>query len=77
MNEQGLTDAWAGLEPTAAARRRIETCVVEWIEATDTSLADEWLGLLKVQPVMVMSLAAFGGFALVLASPLGWLVALL
>jgi hypothetical protein len=76
MNEQELTGAWAGLGPTPAARRRIETRVVEWIAATDTSLAAEWLGLLKVQPV-VMSLATVGGFALVLSSPLGWLVALL
>lgn len=75
MKDSELTVAWAVLEPLAHQRRRIEARVLEWIEARETSLAAEWLALLKVNPVTVLSLAAMGSFALLLLTPLGWVAA--
>jgi hypothetical protein len=66
---------WSALEPTARRRARIETQVFEWIEATETSLAGEWLGLLKVEPVRGLAFAALGAMSLVLLTPVGWMTA--
>ncbi len=51
MNESELTAAWSALEPSARGRARIETQVFEWVDASETSLFGEWLGLLKVEPL--------------------------
>ena len=54
MNDTELVAAWSALEPSSRRRARIETRVLEWIEAGETSLAGEWLGLLKVEPWLTM-----------------------
>jgi hypothetical protein len=75
MNETELTAAWATLEPGVRRRARIETQVVEWLEASETSIAGEWLALLKVEPLSVLAYAAAGAVSLVLLTPIGWMTA--
>jgi hypothetical protein len=75
MNDAQIMAMWSALEPTARRRARIETQVFEWIEATETSLAGEWLGLLKVEPVRGLAFAALGAMSLVLLTPVGWMTA--
>lgn len=75
MNETDLTTAWTVLEPDARRRARIETRVFEWLEASETSIAGEWLGLLKVEPLAVLAYAAAGAVSLVLLTPVGWMTA--
>lgn len=73
MNRQELTAQWVTLEPTARQRRRIENRVLEWLEAHETSLAAEWLDLIKVHPVAGLGYAAAGALSLVAVTPLSWL----
>lgn len=75
MNEIDLTAAWTMLEPDARRRARIETRVFDWLEARETSIAGEWLGLLKVEPLTVLTYAAAGAVSLVLLTPVGWMTA--
>ena len=60
MNDTDFTQSWALLEPDSRRRARIETRVFEWIEASETSLAGEWLGLLKVEPLTGLAFASVG-----------------
>jgi hypothetical protein len=75
MNDLELISAWATLEPAARRRARIETRVFEWLEASETSIAGEWLDLLKVEPLSVLGYAAAGAVSLVLLTPVGWMTA--
>ena len=75
MNEQELTATWLALEPTAPQRRRIEHRVLEWLEAHETSLAAEWLELIKIHPMAGLGYAALGALSLVAVTPLSWLAA--
>ena len=68
---------WSGLEPSARRRARIETRLFEWLDASETSLAGEWLGLLELEPLTGLAYAAVGAVALVVLSPIGWMVSLL
>jgi hypothetical protein len=77
MNDTEIMNLWSALEPSTRRRARIETRVFEWLEASETSLAKEWLGLLKVEPLMGLAYASVGALALVLLSPVGWVVSLL
>lgn len=77
MNDVDLTGAWATLEPSVARRARIEHRVLDWLEASATPLAGEWLALLKVEPLTVLAYAAVGAVSVVLLTPVGWLTALL
>ncbi len=77
MNDTDFTQSWALLEPDSRRRGRIETRVLEWIEASETSLAGEWLGLLKVEPLQGLAFASLGAASLVLLTPVGWLVSFL
>jgi len=77
MNDAEIMSLWSGLEPSARRRARIETRVFEWLDASETSFAAEWLGLLKMQPVAGLAYAAVGALALVLLTPVGWMVSLL
>ena len=72
MNDSELSSAWAALEPTSRQRRRIEARVRGWLEAHESSLAAEWLGLLKINPVAALSFAAVAGCLVLLATPLSW-----
>jgi hypothetical protein len=75
MNEMEMTSAWAALEPSARRRARIETQVFDWLEASEASIAGEWLALLKVEPLSVLACAAAGAVSLVLLTPIGWMTA--
>jgi len=74
MNETELVSTWSTLEPSSRRRARIETRVFEWIEASETSLAGEWLGLLKVEPLKGLAFVAVSALSLVLLTPVGWMV---
>jgi hypothetical protein len=43
MNDADLFGLWATLAPSTRRRARIETRVFDWIEASESSLAGEWL----------------------------------
>ena len=73
MNEDELGGKWAALEPTAAQRRHIEARVRSWLDARETSLAGEWLGLLKVNPLGRLIYAAVAASLVLVATPLSWM----
>jgi hypothetical protein len=77
MNEMELVQAWSSLEPSSRRRARIETRVSAWIEAGETSIASEWLALLKVEPLSALAFASVGAVSLWLLAPVGWFVAAL
>jgi hypothetical protein len=77
MNDTELLNLWASLGPGPRRRARIETRVFEWLEANETSIAAEWLGLLKVEPLTVLAYASAGTLSLALLSPVGWVLSLL
>ena len=73
MNEEALSNAWATLEPTGHRRQRIDARVSAWLEAHDTSLAAEWLGIFKVAPVPAFGLAMASAVSIAVAPPFVWL----
>lgn len=75
MNDTELVSAWATLEPSPRRRARIETRVFEWIEASETTLAGEWLSLLKVEPLRALVFVSVGALPLVFLTPVGWMMA--
>ena len=77
MNDVELIDTWSTLEPSARRRARIETRLFEWLEASETSLLGEWLGLLKVGPLQGLAYVSVGALSLVLLTPVGWIVSAL
>ena len=72
MNDEELGDAWTTLEPTVRQRRRIDAHVFAWLEARDTPLAAEWLGLFRVAPFAALGLATVSAVSIVTATPLLW-----
>ena len=77
MNDREIMKLWSALEPTPRRRARIETRVFEWLEASETSIAGEWLALLKVEPLTAMAYASLGAVVLLLHAPIGWIVGLI
>jgi hypothetical protein len=75
MSDEHPADNWSILEPTSSQRHRIEQKVSEWLEANDTSIAAEWLGLIRVQPLACFGYAAAGALSLLFFSPIGLLIA--
>jgi hypothetical protein len=75
MNDTELLRLWTALEPGTRRRARIATRVFEWIEARETSIAAEWLAMLKIEPVSVLAYAAAGAVSLWLLMPVGWMTA--
>jgi hypothetical protein len=73
MNDTELMNLWSALEPTARRRARIENRVFEWLDASETSIAAEWLGLLKVEPLTAFAYATVGAVSLILLTPIGWI----
>ena len=73
MNDTDFTQSWALLEPDSRRRARIETRVFDWLEAGETSIVGEWLGLLKVEPLRALAYASVGAVSLFLQTPVGWL----
>ena len=72
MNDEELGDAWTTLEPTVRRRRRIDARVFAWLDARDTPLAAEWLGLFRVAPFAALGLATVSAVSIVAATPLVW-----
>lgn len=77
MNDEGLDNAWTTLEPTGHRRRRIDARVLAWLEARDTPLAAEWLGLFRVAPLAALALATVSAVSIAAAPPLIWFAAAL
>jgi hypothetical protein len=75
MNDVDLGQTWAALEPGARRRARIETRVFHWLEASETSLAGEWLRLFKVEPLAVLTYVPVGAVSVLLLTPVGWFTA--
>jgi hypothetical protein len=73
MNDEELGGVWTTLQPTARQRGRIDARVFAWIEARDTSLAAEWLGLFRVAPFSAVGLVAVSAVSIATAPPLVWL----
>jgi hypothetical protein len=73
MNDHELAGAWTTIEPTVSQRRRIEAHVFAWLEARDTTLAAEWLGLLRLAPFSAAGLVAASAVTVATAPPLMWL----
>ena len=74
MTDDELIDTWTTLDPTFDQRRRIDARVLEWLDAHDTSIATEWLGLVKVAPFSALTLATVSAVAIVALTPLAWVV---
>jgi hypothetical protein len=72
MND--IAEALTALEPTIGQRRRIDAHVTAWLEARDTPLAAEWLGLLKARPFSAVGLLTASTVSLAAATPAVWLV---
>ena len=72
MDEQDLERVWTALEPTPDQRRRMGVRVSDWIEAHNTPLAAEWLGLIKVSPFTSLGLAAVSVLSIITATPILW-----
>jgi hypothetical protein len=75
MNDTDLMSLWSALEPSTRRRARIETRVFEWLEASETTIAAEWLGLLKVEPLTALAYVSIGAVSLFLLTPVGWIAA--
>jgi hypothetical protein len=73
MNDEELAGAWTTIEPTEYQRRRIGAHVFAWLEARDTTLAAEWLGLLRLAPFSAAGLVAVSAVTVAAAPPLMWL----
>jgi hypothetical protein len=73
LNDEVPGSAWTTLEPTGHQRRRIDARVSAWLEAHDTPLAAEWIGLFRVAPLTAIGLAAVSALSIVAAPPLIWL----
>jgi hypothetical protein len=72
MNDEALVDAWTALEPAGHERQRIDTQVWAWLDAHDTSLAAEWLGLFRAAPLGAFGLATVSAISIAAAPPLVW-----
>ncbi len=77
MTEDDLITAWQALEPSPAARARMENQVMAWLDATETPLWDEWLALLRIAPIRGLSFSLAAALALLLTTPLPALLRLL
>jgi hypothetical protein len=73
MNDEELGGLWTTLQPTMGQRRRIDGRVFAWLEARDTTLAAEWLGLFKVAPFSAVGLVTVSAVSLATAPPVIWL----
>jgi hypothetical protein len=67
MTDGEITQLWSTLEPSTRERARIESRVLEWVEASETSL------LIRVNPIGGLGLAAASALSLLMLTPLGWI----
>ena len=77
MNDGELGGIWTTLQPTLRQRRRIDARVFAWLEAPETPLAAEWLGLFRVAPFYAVGLLAVSAVSVATVPPLVWLAATL
>jgi hypothetical protein len=73
MNDEEVGGVWTTLRPTVHQRRRINARVFSWLEARDTTLASEWLGLFRIAPFSAVGLVAVSAVSIATAPPLVWL----
>jgi hypothetical protein len=74
MNDEELGVVWTPLHPTVLLRRRIDARVFAWLEARETPLASEWLGLFKAAPLSAVGLVSVSALSIATAPPLVWLL---
>ena len=74
MNDHDLENVWTLLEPGGERRRRMETRVRTWLDASDTSLLSEWLELFRMAPLPAFGLTSVSAVSMLAAPPLLWLV---
>ena len=72
MTDDELSGVWTAFDPTVIRRRRIDARVSAWLEAHDTPIAAEWLGLFTVAPFATLGLVTVSALAIAL-TPLAWL----
>jgi hypothetical protein len=73
MDEYELERAWTALDPRPDQVRRMRVRVSDWIDAHDTPLAAEWLGLIRVSPFTSLFLAAVSVLSIFVGTPILWL----
>ena len=74
MDDHDLENVWTLLEPGGERRRRMETRVRTWLDASDTSLLSEWLELFRMAPLPAFGLTSVSAVSMLAAPPLLWLV---
>ena len=74
MNDEELVGVWATFQPTVHQRGRIDARVSAWLEARETSIVAEWLGLFRIAPFSAVGLVAVSALAVAIAPPVIWLV---
>lgn len=72
MTEEELAGAWTTLQLAVHQRRRIDARVSSWLEAHDTPLAAEWLGLFSATPFPTATLVVASAVSIATAPPLVW-----
>jgi len=72
MNDEELGAVFTTLQPTVGQRRRIDARVFAWLEARDTPLVAEWLGLFSATPFSASCLVAVSAVSVVTATPVIW-----
>lgn len=77
MNDEQLAQDWRTLAPVTPQRHRIEARVFDWLEAHDSSLAAEWLGVIKASPVAAVGLGGVSAVSIATAPPFIWLARVL
>jgi hypothetical protein len=73
MTDDELDVAWTALQPTETERRRMEARVLAWLEARDTPLAAEWIGLFRVAPLSSAGFLAVSAIAIATTPPVLWM----
>ena len=73
MNDEQLGGVWTTLHPAVGQRRRIDGHVFARLEARETSLAAEWLGLFRAAPLSAVGLVSVSTASIAAATPLVWL----
>ncbi len=71
MTDAELSHAFVSLDPGATARARMEENLNRDLDASQSSMIDEWLSLVRVRPVMTLGYATAAAGALLLTTPLG------
>jgi len=74
MTDEQIDETWATLEPTFDQRRRIDARVFAWLEARDTTLVAESLGLFRLHPLPALGLVSVSACAVAATPPVLWVV---